>query len=135
MYKIGEFSKMVDLPVRTLRYYDEIGLLNPSYIDDFTGYRYYTDKNIIDCELIKLLKSLDFTLEEIIMYRDDLSEEVINKKRLEYERQMYLLELKYQRLNILESDLQNNRPILKSDEDIMKKILRRDDESENRRCA
>lgn len=126
---------MVDLPVRTLRYYDEIGLLNPSYIDDFTGYRYYTDKNIIDCELIKLLKSLDFTLEEIIMYRDDLSEEVINKKRLEYERQMYLLELKYQRLNILESDLQNNRPILKNDEEILKKILRRDDETENRRCA
>lgn len=126
---------MVDLPVRTLRYYDEIGLLNPSYIDDFTGYRYYTDKNIIDCELIKLLKSLDFTLEEIIMYRDDLSEEVINKKRLEYERQMYLLELKYQRLNILESDLQNNRPILKNDEEIMKKILRREDSEEYRRCA
>lgn len=135
MYKIGEFSKMVDLPVRTLRYYDEIGLLNPSYIDDFTGYRYYTDKNIIDCELIKLLKSLDFTLEEIIMYRDDLSEEVINKKRLEYERQMYLLELKYQRLNILESDLQNNRPILKNDEEILKKILRREDSEEYRRCA
>ena len=48
---------------------------------------------------------------------------------------MYLLELKYQRLNILESDLQNNRPILKSDEEIMKKILRREDSEEYRRCA
>lgn len=135
MYKIGEFSKLVDLPVRTLRYYDEIGILNPSYIDEFTGYRYYTEKNIIDCELIKLLKSLDFTLEEIVLYRDNLSDEIINKKKMEYERKMYLLELKYQRLSILESDLQNNRPILKSDEEIMKKILRRDDSEEFRRCA
>lgn len=126
---------MVDLPVRTLRYYDEIGILNPSYIDNFTGYRYYTDQNVIDCELIKLLKSLDFTLEEIVRYRDNLSDEIIEKKRMEYERQMYLLELKYQRLSILESDLQNNRPILKSDEDTLKKILRRDEESEFRRCA
>lgn len=81
MYKIGEFSKIVDIPVRTLRFYDEYGVLQPSEIDDFTGYRYYNDANIIECELIKLLKSLDFTLEEIIDYKDCLDEEIIIKKK------------------------------------------------------
>ena len=54
MYKIGEFSKIVDIPVRTLRYYDEFGILKPSDVDNFTGYRYYSDENIIECHLIKL---------------------------------------------------------------------------------
>lgn len=81
MYRIGEFAKIVDIPVRTLRYYDEYGVLSPSVIDDFTGYRYYDEKNVVECELIKLLKSLDFTLEEIILYKNCLDEEVIKKKK------------------------------------------------------
>ena len=56
MYKIGEFSKLVDLSIKTLRYYDEIGILSPKVIDRFTGYRYYNDDRILECEMIKLLK-------------------------------------------------------------------------------
>jgi len=41
MIKIGEFSKLVQLPVATLRYYDQVGLLKPVEVDRFTGYRYY----------------------------------------------------------------------------------------------
>ena len=52
-YKIGEFSKLVDIPVKTLRYYDECDVLKPSKIDSFTGYRYYSDDDIIDCEFVK----------------------------------------------------------------------------------
>ena len=51
MYKIGDFAKIVDIPVRTLRFYDTYGVLQPSEIDDFTGYRYYSDENIVECEL------------------------------------------------------------------------------------
>ena len=54
MYKIGELSKIVDIPVKTLRYYDDFGILVPSKIDEFTGYRYYDDNSILDCELIKV---------------------------------------------------------------------------------
>ena len=46
MYKIGDFAKIVDIPVRTLRFYDTYGVLQPSEIDNFTGYRYYSDENI-----------------------------------------------------------------------------------------
>ena len=39
MIKIGEFSKLVQVPVPTLRYYDQVGLLKPVEVDRFTGYR------------------------------------------------------------------------------------------------
>ena len=42
MLKIGEFSRLSQVTVKTLRYYDEIGLLKPSEIDRFTDYRYYS---------------------------------------------------------------------------------------------
>ncbi len=42
-------------------------------------YRYYSDENIVECELIKLLKSLDFTLEEIVLYKNCLDEEILEK--------------------------------------------------------
>lgn len=111
MYKIGEFSKIVDIPVRTLRYYDEYGILKPSEVDNFTGYRYYNDENILECHLIKLLKSLDFTLEEIAKYKDCLNEEIINKKKKEIEERIYLLKLKYKQLLLMEEELKNNNSL------------------------
>jgi len=42
MFKIGDFSRISQVSVKTLRYYDEIGLLKPAHVDRFTGYRYYS---------------------------------------------------------------------------------------------
>jgi DNA-binding transcriptional MerR regulator len=42
MFKIGDFSRLSQISVKTLRYYDEIGLLKPSKVDQFTGYRLYS---------------------------------------------------------------------------------------------
>ena len=42
MYSIGMFSQICRVTPKTLRHYDEIGLLRPARIDRFTGYRYYT---------------------------------------------------------------------------------------------
>lgn len=64
-YKIGEFSKIVNVPVKTLRYYDEIDLFNPATIDLYSGYRYYTSDQIDDLHLILELKEAGFMLEEI----------------------------------------------------------------------
>ncbi len=120
MYKIGEFSKIVDIPVRTLRYYDEYGILKPSEVDNFTGYRYYSDENILECHLIKLLKSLDFTLEEISKYKNCLNEEIVNKKKRELEEKMYLLKLKYRQLLLIEEEIKNNNSLINNE-----KILKR----------
>lgn len=79
-YRIGEFSKMVNLPTSTLRYYDDIGILKPSYIDRYTGYRFYSDADYDKALVIKDLQSLSFTLEEVLAYKDHLTDEVIQYK-------------------------------------------------------
>ncbi len=65
MYKIGELSKLCNIPVKTLRYYDNEGILCPEEIDSFTGYRYYSAAQLSDCYRILAMKELGFTLEEI----------------------------------------------------------------------
>jgi Predicted transcriptional regulators len=63
--KIGEFSKRNQVSVKTLRYYEEIGLLIPFEIDDWTGYRYYDVSQMKTMNDIFFLKKLGFRLEEI----------------------------------------------------------------------
>ncbi len=61
MLRIGEFSKLTGLSIRTLRYYNDIGILVPEEVDIFTGYRYYGElyKEIDDVNLkIKKLDSI-----------------------------------------------------------------------------
>lgn len=130
MYRIGEFSKIVDIPVRTLRYYAEYGVLVPSVIDKFTGYRYYDENNIIDCEKIKLLKSLDFTLDEIKLYKDCMDEEILKKKKKEIEERIYLLKLKYERLVSMQEN-GNVLDYLDINEKMEEKVLRRKYERRN----
>lgn len=103
MYKIGEFSKIVDISVRTLRYYADYGVLVPSLKDKYTGYKYYDDKNISECEKIKLLKALDFTLDEIIRYRDSLDYNILEEKKKELKMKMYLLKLKCKKLSLMQN--------------------------------
>ncbi len=126
MYKIGEFSKIVDIPIRTLRYYDEYGVLVPSEIDRFTGYRYYSDENVLECETIKLLKSLDFTLDEIIEYKENEDKNLLEKKKKEIDERIYLLKLKQKRISLMQEELENkNSKKITLKETKQEKILRR----------
>mgnify|MGYP004559771955 FL=1 len=63
--KIGEFSKRCCVPVKTLRYYDDIELFKPCDIDLYTGYRYYDERQLDDIRLIMELKEAGFSLIEI----------------------------------------------------------------------
>lgn len=65
MFKIGEFSKLAQVAVPTLRYYDQVGLLKPVEVDRFTGYRYYAASQLPRLHRILALKGLGFSLEEI----------------------------------------------------------------------
>ncbi|MGD8719538.1 MAG: MerR family transcriptional regulator [Candidatus Zixiibacteriota bacterium] len=65
MFKIGEFSKLSRVPVKTLRYYDEVGLLRPADVDRFTGYRRYHATQLPRLNRILALRDLGFSLEEI----------------------------------------------------------------------
>jgi DNA-binding transcriptional MerR regulator len=66
LFKIGIFSLLSHLPVKTLRHYDEIGLLQPSQVDTFTGYRYYTLDQLPHAQRILALKDLGLSLDQII---------------------------------------------------------------------
>jgi len=65
MFKIGDFSKLSQVTVKTLRYYDELGLLKPVSVDRFTGYRYYSADQLPRLNRILALKDLGLALEEI----------------------------------------------------------------------
>ena len=64
-YRIGEFSKITGLTVKTLRFYDEQGVLKPSCVDPENGYRYYDAELLTRARAITLLRSLEFSLTEI----------------------------------------------------------------------
>jgi effector-binding domain-containing protein len=71
MIKIGDFSKLSQVSVKTLRYYDEMGLLCPIEVDRFTGYRYYSASQLPRLNRILALKDLGLTLEQIAKILND----------------------------------------------------------------
>jgi DNA-binding transcriptional MerR regulator len=80
MLKIGDFSFLSRVTVKTLRYYDEIGLLKPVKVDPFTSYRYYSVEQLPRLNRILVLKNLGLSLEEISrMVNDDLTTEHIRQ--------------------------------------------------------
>lgn len=71
MFSIGEFSRVTGLPVRTLRFYQEKGLLVPAAVHEASGYRYYDAASAEKARVIVALRALDFSLEEIgVILRD-----------------------------------------------------------------
>lgn len=64
MLKIGDFSKLTHVSVRMLRYYDNQGLLKPSYIDPVTSYRMYSADQVPELQKIILLRDLNFGVAE-----------------------------------------------------------------------
>jgi DNA-binding transcriptional MerR regulator len=71
MIRIGDFSKLSRVSVKTLRYYDEMGLLKPVEVDRFTGYRLYEIRQLAVLHRLLALKELGFSLEEIGRLLDD----------------------------------------------------------------
>src|SRR5579859_4734473 len=65
MHTIGQFSQLTQMPIKTLRYYDAIGLLRPAYVRPGTGYRYYTADQFERLNRILVLKDLGCSLREI----------------------------------------------------------------------
>ena len=99
---IKEFADFTGVSVRTLHYYDEIGLLKPAATDKDNGYRYYNEENAERMFEILFLRELDFSLKGI---KDILSSPDYNKKEA-FRKQKELLLLKKSRLDRLISALE-----------------------------
>ena len=65
MFRIGEFAQIAQVSGRQLRFYDQLGLLRPAHIDQQTGYRYYTIRQLPRLNSILALKELGLSLEQI----------------------------------------------------------------------
>lgn len=98
---IREFAKLTGVSVRTLHYYDEIGLLKPSFVDEQNGYRYYDENTLCRMQEILFYRELQFSLKEIRMI---LSSPDYDKQNALKE-QKHLLTLKKERLERLISAL------------------------------
>ncbi|WP_264740152.1 MerR family transcriptional regulator [Cytobacillus firmus] len=73
MYKISEFAEMTGLTKETLRYYAEVKLLEPAFIDPNNNYRYYDDGSYFLAILLIKLRRLGFTIQEMISVMEDES--------------------------------------------------------------
>lgn len=62
---IGLFARFSGLTVRAVRHYGELGLLQPVYVDPETGYRYYSQDQLVDAAVIRRLRFLELALDEI----------------------------------------------------------------------
>lgn len=109
MYKIGELSRLCRIPVKTLRYYDNEGLLVADEIDRFTGYRYYSAARIADCNRVISLKELGFSLEEIKKHLQAGTDEdilaLVGAKCAEIEEKSMELALQLKKLNHIRKSL------------------------------
>ncbi len=65
MLRIGDFSTLSQVTIKTLRYYDEQGLLRPAHVDAVTGYRYYAVSQLPRLHRILALRDLGFSLDQI----------------------------------------------------------------------
>jgi predicted transcriptional regulator YdeE/DNA-binding transcriptional MerR regulator len=65
MLKIGDLSRLAQVSVKTLRYYSDLGLLKPEWIDRYTGYRYYAPEQLARLNRILALRDLGLSLEQI----------------------------------------------------------------------
>ena len=63
--QIKEFANITGVSVRTLHYYDEIGLLAPAFVDKASGYRYYDERSLLRMQEILFYRELDFSLKSI----------------------------------------------------------------------
>ncbi len=79
MLKIGEFANLFNITIKTVRFYEEKNLIRPFYVDKYTGYRYYDEKNIEEMSRILYLKNLGFSLDEIFNYDESSLKDKIDE--------------------------------------------------------
>ena len=81
MYRIGDFSKMTKTTVKTLRYYDSVGLLKPQFVDEFTGYRFYSTDQLTKLHKIQSFRQIGLSIDEIKTILEGKSFAYILEKR------------------------------------------------------
>lgn len=113
MFKIGEFSKLTQVSVRMLRYYDEMELLKPAEIDPWTGYRMYSVDQIPILNKIIFLRDSGFNVAEIAvaLNSDDITliTDQLDKKQEEIKQNIQIEQEKLKKIELAKSELLHGR--------------------------
>lgn len=103
MYKISEFAEMTGLTKETLRYYAEVKLLEPAYINPINNYRYYDDGSYFLAILLVKLRSFGLSIQEMVSVMDDESfgnlERLLQQKRNKIQMQIKDLHLQVEEID------------------------------------
>ena len=103
MYKISDFSEITGLSKETLRYYAEVKLLEPAYIDPKNNYRYYDDGSYFLAVLLVKLREFGFSIQEMISVMEDESfvnlENLLIQKRDNIQKQINDLQLQVEEID------------------------------------
>lgn len=96
LFTIGQLSKLFNIKIPTLRYYDEVGLLKPAKIDSQTHYRYYSTEQFERLDVIKYFRALGLSIEAIKNFFDakDIStlESLLKEQQLKIDQQIQILQ-------------------------------------------
>lgn len=121
-FKIGEFSKLCQVTVKTLRHYEEIGLLTPIEVDEWTGYRYYNTSQLRQMSRIVYFKQLGFRLEEITeLFEEDKEHPTTELLKVKIERCKGEIE----RLRWQQTELVKLENLLLKQENMMEKVIKK----------
>lgn len=108
--KIGELAKQTGLAVGTLRYYSDLGVLNPVYRED-NGYRYYSLDASQQVEFIKKAQAIGFTLEEIKQILDvrDRGDKPCSLVQNLLDKKIEQLEIQIRQMTLFKAELEEYR--------------------------
>lgn len=101
-FSISKTAEIVGMTTETLRHYDRIGLVKPYKTDGWTGYRYYSEREIVRLNTVKALRCMDLTLSEIkeVLSYDDFNKIVETLKKAEKSAEEKIAELDYAKTKI-----------------------------------
>lgn len=118
LFSIGEVSKLKGVTIKALRYYHEVGILVPKYIDEATGYRYYSIDQFIHIDIIKGCRELGTNIRELeAIFKSCDTEELmkfLNQKKVEAERNI-------DRMKEIIKNIENINSAVNYSKDIMNK--------------
>ena len=115
-FSVGEISKLTNVPIQTLRYYDKMGLLKPAYTNKQNNYRYYSLNQFIKIDLLKQCKLIGLSLKEIEeLLKNEISADsmlkIIDQQRKVLDEKIKELEVVKSYINFLDDRLRETKEV------------------------
>jgi DNA-binding transcriptional MerR regulator len=86
---IGSLARSSGLTVKAIRYYDRVGLLTPEYVDDTTGFRYFSPAQVEVARLIRQLRAIDVPMDDVrICVSEGSDSRVVKRVLLSHQRRL-----------------------------------------------